>query len=282
MTFRSKILLFGLACLLGTASLTSAFAKSRHHSEDDTQTDSASSGDSGSDSSDADNSDQSLFSSSDQSIPAPHRHHKWHPSDQTDSFQSDSSGSDSADPGAFSAPEPPAPPKPRPYTPHLHVLSLIHIVSASSKGRKSQGLEGAQCRAQGGDYLTGTIVSGPFFVSARKSQRGVALSHTQIILRAPSGRTYDIRADNVFADGYDQAGPNQVPAPLSTLSPGDQLSLCGRVYRTRAGGMGMDWVHTNCGNPPDRHAPDGWLEQVSPAMTNSPNLEGSEEYCHLW
>lgn len=188
-TFRSKILLFGLACLLGTASQTNAFAKSHHHIEDDTY---------------------------------------------------------------------------------------------SSNSFWSGGSISAQCRAQGGDYLTGTIVSGPFFVSARKSQRGVALSHTQIILRAPSGRTYDIRADNVFANGYDQAGPDQVPAPLSTLSPGDQLSLCGHAYKTRTGGMGMDWVHTNCGKPPGRHTPNGWLRQLSPAMTNSPNLEGSEEYCHLW
>lgn len=141
--------------------------------------------------------------------------------------------------------------------------------------------DAAQCRAQDGTYLTGVIAHGPFFIKARHDRHGVALSHTKILLRGDDGQVYDIRADNVFAAGYD-AAPNTVPMPLARLHRGDRLSLCGKLYETRSGRMGMDWVHTNCGRPPRHSAPDGWLERVGPAMTRSPNLEASREYCHLW
>lgn len=139
----------------------------------------------------------------------------------------------------------------------------------------------ATCRAQGGTYLTGIIAHGPFFVRARHNRHGVALSHTKILLRGDDGQIYDIRADNVFASGYDEA-PNAVPAPLSALHPGERLSLCGKLYKTNIGHMGMDWVHTNCGAPPRHSAPNGWLERANPGMAPGPNMEESEEYCHLW
>lgn len=139
----------------------------------------------------------------------------------------------------------------------------------------------SMCQAQGGTYLTGTIAHGPFFVRARHNQHGVALSHTKILLRGDDGQMYDIRADNVFAAGYD-AAPRSVPTPLSTLHPGQQLSLCGKLYKTNSGRMGMDWVHTNCGAPPRPSAPNGWLALMSPQMVPGPNLEGATEYCHLW
>ena len=139
----------------------------------------------------------------------------------------------------------------------------------------------AECRAQGGTYLTGHIAHGPFFVPARYARQGVALSHTKILLQGDDGQIYDIRADNVFAAGYDET-PDAVPAPLAALHPGERLSLCGQLYETRAGRPGMDWVHTNCGAPPRHRAPNGWLALMGPAMTHGPNLEGSTEYCHLW
>lgn len=141
--------------------------------------------------------------------------------------------------------------------------------------------DAAQCRAQDGTYLTGVIAHGPFFVRAQHGRHGVALSHTKILLRGDDGQLYDVRADNVFAAGYD-AAPNAVPMPLAGLHRGDRLSLCGKIYKTRNGRMGMDWVHTNCGNPARNSAPNGWLELDSAAMTRSPNLEASQEYCHLW
>lgn len=139
-----------------------------------------------------------------------------------------------------------------------------------------------QCTAQGGSALTGTIINGPFFIKARYFRHGVALSHTKIIVRSDDGQIYDIRADNVFAAGYDEAH-DSVPAPLSTLRTGERVSLCGKRYKTRSGGMGMDWVHTNCGAPPRHNAPNGWLVALTnPSMMSGPNLEGSREYCSLW
>lgn len=157
-------------------------------------------------------------------------------------------------------------------------LALALLVGAAGA---AQADSAAQCQAQGGTYLTGLIAHGPFFVRARHYLHGVALSHTKILLRGDDGQIYDIRADNVFAAGYDET-PDGVPAPLSTLHPGDRLSLCGKFYETRAGRKGMDWVHTNCNAPPRHSAPNGWLELVGPTMSPGPNLEASSEYCHLW
>lgn len=157
----------------------------------------------------------------------------------------------------------------------IALLLLLGVAGAARAG------EADQCREQGGTYLTGRIVHGPFFVRARHYLHGVALSHTKIMLRGDDGQIYDIRADNVFAAGYDQA-LDAVPAPLSGLHPGDLLALCGKPYETRAGQRGMDWVHTNCGAPPRASAPNGWLELVGPGMISGPNLEASSEYCHLW
>lgn len=137
------------------------------------------------------------------------------------------------------------------------------------------------CKAQGGSALTGTMIGGPFFIKAKYRQHGVALSHTKILLRGDNGQIYDIRADNVFAAGYDES-PNSVPAPLAALHAGDRLSLCGKLYQTSSGRMGMDWVHTNCGRPPRHNAPNGWLARATPEMVLGPNLEGAQEYCYLW
>lgn len=134
----------------------------------------------------------------------------------------------------------------------------------------------AACQAQGGSYLSGTILHGPFFVRARHYRHGVALSHTKIILRGDNGQIYDIRADNVFANGYDSS-PRRVPAPLSSLHVGERLYLCGKLYQSRSGRLGMDWVHTNCGAAPSHSAPNGSL-----ALTPGQNLENSREYCGLW
>ena len=55
------------------------------------------------------------------------------------------------------------------------------------------------------------------------------LSHTHVRLRGDDGQIYDIAIDDVFADGYEQAGES-VPAPLSQIQPGDHLELCGKPY----------------------------------------------------
>jgi hypothetical protein len=139
--------------------------------------------------------------------------------------------------------------------------------------------EAAQCRANGGTFLTGSVTRGPTFAHGHL-HKGVELSHTHLtLLSDQDGRSYHVAIDDVFATGYDAAG-DSVPAPLSTIRAGDRLELCGKLF-TR-GGRGIDWVHTNCGNLPKRAQPDGWVKVLAPDGTPGPNLEDSQEYCRLW
>jgi hypothetical protein len=136
------------------------------------------------------------------------------------------------------------------------------------------------CQANAGHYVTGTIETGPRFVSGH-DRKGVELSHTRLTLLAEDGTAYDVRIDNVFAAGYDQAG-EAVPAPLSSLRPGDRLDLCGNLFSTHHGGQGIDWVHTDCGNSPRPGRPNGWVKLLDAAGIPGPNLEDSDAYCSLW
>jgi hypothetical protein len=134
------------------------------------------------------------------------------------------------------------------------------------------------CASNAGTLLIGTVISGPRFVHGH-DLRGVELSHTHVRLRGNDGQIYDVAIDDVFADGYDQAGES-VPAPLSQIQPGDHLELCGKPYAS--GGPGMDWVHTNCGDQPTPDKPDGWVKVISADGTPGSNLESNQEYCRLW
>jgi hypothetical protein len=139
--------------------------------------------------------------------------------------------------------------------------------------------EAAQCRANAGIYLTGSVTKGPTFAHG-EWREGVELSHTHLTLLSDrDGQSYDVAIDNVFATGYDGAAEN-VPAPLSTIRTGDRLELCGRLYTH--GRLGIDWVHTNCGETPRPSQPDGWLKVLSANGTVGPDLENSREYCRLW
>jgi hypothetical protein len=139
--------------------------------------------------------------------------------------------------------------------------------------------EAALCRANAGTYLTGSVTGGPRFARGHVRD-GVELSHTHLTLRADqNGQSYDVAIDNVFAAGYDGAGES-VPPPLSTIRSGDRLGLCGKLYTH--GELGIDWVHTNCGERPTAAQPDGWLKVLAADGTPGPNLEGSREYCRLW
>ena len=156
------------------------------------------------------------------------------------------------------------------------VAVFILCLFASGTARAD---EAAQCQANGGTYLTGTVTRIPIFVRGRPRD-GVELSHTHLrLLSDQDGQSYDVAIDNVFAPGYDTAGES-VPAPLSGIRRGDHLELCGKLYTH--GGRGIDWVHSNCGDAPKASDPDGWLKIVTANGTPGPNLEASQEYCGLW
>ena len=175
------------------------------------------------------------------------------------------------------------------------MIALSLVVPAGSSARSSVRLllllagflivsrptwadEQGACASNAGTLLAGTVVSGPRFAHGHEL-RGVELSHTHIRLRGNDGRIYDIAIDNVFADGYDQAGES-VPAPLSQIQPGDLLKFCGKPYSS--GSPGMDWVHTNCGDPPTPSHPNGWVKVIGPDGTPGPNLQENQKYCPLW
>jgi hypothetical protein len=156
----------------------------------------------------------------------------------------------------------------------LRVFILCLVASGTARAD-----DAALCRANGGSYLTGSVTQVPIFAPGHV-RNGVELSHTHLTLRSDQdGRSYHVAIDNVFATGYDAAGES-VPAPLSTIRPGDRLELCGKLF-TR-GGRGIDWVHTNCGKAPRAARPDGWLKVLAPDGSPGPNLEDSQEYCRLW
>ncbi len=138
--------------------------------------------------------------------------------------------------------------------------------------------EQAACASNSGSFLAGTVISGPRFARGH-DLRGVELSHTHVRLRGDDGRFYDIAMDDVFAVGYDQVRGG-VPEPLSRIRSGNRLELCGKPYAS--GGLGMDWVHTNCGDQPTRDKPDGWVKVIRPDGTPGPNMESNQEYCPLW
>lgn len=157
------------------------------------------------------------------------------------------------------------------------LVVLASIVFAASAADAD---EQAECRANDGTFLTGRVIAGPTFRRAREWRKGVPLSHTHVTLVSDQKhQTYDVAIDNVFAKGYDAAG-SRIPAPLSSLRTGDRLELCGRTYQDNE--PGIDWVHTNCGDPPTADKPNGWLKVLAADYAPGPNLESSENYCYLW
>ena len=157
------------------------------------------------------------------------------------------------------------------------IAVLCLFLFAAATGRAD---EAGQCRANGGTYLTGAVTRPPVFAPGHDHPHGVELSHTHLTLLADQdGQNYDVAIDNVFASGYDASGES-VPAPLSTIRAGDRLDLCGRLFSH--GGVGIDWVHTNCGDAPSPAQPDGWLKIIAADGTPGLNLEASREYCRLW
>jgi hypothetical protein len=157
---------------------------------------------------------------------------------------------------------------------------LVLAACCALAGNAARADEAARCQANGGTYLSGTVVRGPQFRHGHRRD-GIELSHTHLALLSDGDRqTYDVAIDNVFAAGYDAAGET-VPAPLSAIRSGDRVAVCGKPYAD-SGVPGIDWVHTDCGERPTPYRPDGWLKVIAANGSPGPNLEASREYCHIW
>jgi len=153
----------------------------------------------------------------------------------------------------------------------LLAMTLAAPASASAD-------EQSACAAAAGSYLTGVVVSAPKFAHGQ-FRHGVELSHTHLSLRADQdGRVYDVAMDNVFANGY-QKNSKQVPAPLSGIRVDDHLELCGQLYTS---GVGIHWVHSNCGAAPTAAAPDGWVKQLDANGAPGVNDEGNNKFCSIF
>jgi len=156
-------------------------------------------------------------------------------------------------------------------------LAYAGAAHADTRPDTHAGADRRACEAAGGSYLTGAIVQGPKFAHGQFRQ-GVELSHTHLKVKADQdGRVYDVAIDNVFANGYREGGRG-VPAPLDALHTGQQLALCGQLYDR---GVGIHFVHTNCGQTPTAQHPDGWIRVVDHGVAG-PNLEANGGECSLF
>lgn len=154
----------------------------------------------------------------------------------------------------------------------LFALVLATVCGAASADDRQA------CGAADGSYLSGQVVAGPTFAHGQFRQ-GIELSHTHLKLRADQdGRVYDVAIDNVFANGYRQ-GQAGVPTPIDTIREGDRLALCGQLY---VQGVGIHFVHDNCGAAPSASHPDGWLKVVDGSGVAGPNLEAGTGFCSLF
>jgi hypothetical protein len=148
---------------------------------------------------------------------------------------------------------------------------LLAMGEASADNRQS-------CAAASGSYVSGVVVKGPKFTHGQFRQ-GIELSHTHLKLRADQdGQVYDVAIDNVFASGY-QPGQSGVPAPIDAIRVNDRLELCGELYDR---GVGIHFVHTNCGARPTPAHPDGWIRQLDGQGRAGPNLEANTSFCPLF
>lgn len=154
----------------------------------------------------------------------------------------------------------------------LGTLLLLAISSAAL------GDEASQCQASAGTYRSGIVVKGPKFTHGQ-FRKGVELSHTHLKLKADQdGQVYDVAIDNVFADGYVKNG-RRVPDSLYSIKVNDHLELCGQLYTK---GVGIHWVHTNCGQKPTAQHPNGWIKHIGANGTSGQNLEDNTQFCSLF
>ena len=142
----------------------------------------------------------------------------------------------------------------------------------------ARGDGASDCAKAAGTYRSGRVASVPMYVPGA-SVNGVELSHTRLSMLADQdGKTYDVAIDNIFADGYD-VHQRKIPAPLDSIVINDRLEVCGELYTS---GVGIHWVHTNCGVAPSAARPDGWTKRYASDGSLSQNLEGNTQFCAIF
>jgi hypothetical protein len=140
--------------------------------------------------------------------------------------------------------------------------------------------DAAQCQANQGSFVTGTVVGAPAFVSSRSKRHGYPLSHTRLNLKSADGSVLEVDIDNVFAAGYSKR--RQIPTGLQAIAEGTSLELCGQRYADPGGKSGIHWVHTNCGAAPTPTQPNGWVKIISANGSVGDNLEGVQDLCNIF
>jgi hypothetical protein len=154
---------------------------------------------------------------------------------------------------------------------------LFATVFAATPARAD---DAAQCKANQGSFVTGTVVGAPQFVASRSKRHGYPLSHTRLNVKTDSGTVLEVDIDNVFAAGYTKK--YQIPSGLQAIADGTKLELCGQTYSDPGGKNGIHWVHTNCGKTPTSHSPDGWVKIIGSGGIVGDNLEGVQDYCNIF
>ncbi|MES2151211.1 MAG: hypothetical protein V4508_15630 [Pseudomonadota bacterium] len=150
--------------------------------------------------------------------------------------------------------------------------ALMLIAGAATAGDEQS------CAAAGGSFRSGTVVKAPRFAHGQ-FRKGIELSHTHVALLADQdGRTYDVAIDNVYANGHNPHKKG-VPPALAAIAVRDRIEVCGQLYER---GVGIHWVHTNCGAKPTPERPDGWVRQLARDGSAGPNLEGDKAFCKLF
>lgn len=139
--------------------------------------------------------------------------------------------------------------------------------------------EQSTCTANKGAYITGTVTSAPVFATSSTTIQGIKLTHTRLYLRSDQdGKSYDVAMDNVYAVDYVK-NSTTMPPSLAAIKVNSRLSLCGAKYTS---GVGIHWVHTNCGAVPTTSAPNGSVKVLATSGSVGANLERSQSYCYLW
>ena len=140
--------------------------------------------------------------------------------------------------------------------------------------------DAAQCQANQGSFVKGTVVGTPAFASSRSKRHGYPLSHTRLNVKTADGSVLEVDIDNVFASGYSKK--RQIPSGLQAIIEGTSLELCGQSYADPGGKSGIHWVHTNCGATPTPTQPTGWVKIISSNGSVGDNLEGAQDLCNIF